>query len=432
MELIRLPGGIEFYSFRDTRFKQGALSIQFVRPMKKDEAALNALLPAVLLRGTKQHPDLRAIILRLDDLYGAAVSALVRRAGDYQTTGLYCSFMEDKFALDGDEILAPMVDFVGELLLDPVTAEGVFSENFVESEKKNLISTIETEKNDKRVYAGAQLLKIMCQNDSFGLPRLGEKEDVQKITAQTLYDHYRKVLSESPVRVFYVGSADPKQVADLLTKQFGKISRTPATLAPQTALADGDGDHVTERMDVAQAKLCMGFVTPITNRTEDFAAMQVMNTVFGGGMTSKLFMNVREKLSLCYSVGSVYYGVKGIMTVSAGIDESKEQTAREEIMTQLEACKNGNVTDEELAAAKEAVLSALQTIHDSPGAIEGYYSTAALSGLDMEPEAYAQAIAKVTVADVTRVARTLSYHSSFLLKGKEMPSPPGKVAARQG
>ena len=415
MQQIHLSGGIQFYSYRDTRFKQGALSIQFVRPMKKDEVALNALLPAVLLRGTKRNPDLRSITLRLDDLYGASVSSLVRRVGDYQTTGLYCSFMEDKFALDGDEILAPMLDFVGELLLDPVTENGVFSENFVESEKKNLISTMETEKNDKRAYASAQLLKIMCQKDSFGLPRLGEKEDAQKITAQTLYDHYRTVLKESPVQVFYVGSAEPEQVANLLLKQFEKISRAPVTLAPQTALADGDGAHITEKMDVAQAKLCMGFVTPITNRSADFAAMQVMNTVFGGGMTSKLFMNVREKLSLCYSVGSVYYGTKGVLTVSAGIDESKESIARDEIMAQLEACRNGDVSEEELAAAKEAVLSALRTVHDSPGTIEGYYATAALSGLGMDLEAHEKVVAAVTVADVARAARTLSYHSSFIL-----------------
>ncbi len=418
MEPIHLPGGIEFYSYRDARFKQGALSIQFIRPMKKEEAAMNALLPAVLLRGTKRNPDLRSITLRLDDLYGASVSALVRRVGDYQTTGLYCSFMEDKFALDGDEILAPMLEFVGELLLESVTEQGVFSENYVESEKKNLVSTIETEKNDKRAYASAQLMKIMCRNDSFGLPRLGEKEDVERITAQTLYNHYRKVLSESPAQVFYVGSAEPKQIASLLTKQFEKISRRPVTLAPQTALAGGDGDHVTEKMDVAQAKLCMGFVSPITGRSADFAAMQVMNTVFGGGMTSKLFMNVREKLSLCYSIGSVYYGTKGVLTVSAGIDESKEQTARDEIMAQLEACKNGDITAEELAAAKEAVLSALQTTHDSPSAIEGYYATAALSGLTMGPKAHAEMIAAVTGEDVARAARTLSYHSSYVLKSK--------------
>ena len=418
MEPMKLPGGIEFYSFRDTRFKQGALSIQFIRPMKKEEAALNALLPAVLLRGCKDCPDLRTITLRLDDLYGASVSALVRRVGDYQTTGLYCNFMEDRFALDGDAILAPMLEFIGQLLLEPVTENGVFSREFVESEKKNLIATIESEINDKRVYASAQLMKLMCRGDSFGLPRLGEKEDVESITSEMLYGHYENLLMQSPVQVFYVGSAEPEMVAALLTEQFAKIQRSPAPLAPQTGFCGGAGSHQTEQMDVSQAKLCMGFATPITNRTEDFAAMQVMNTVFGGGMTSKLFMNVRERLSLCYSVGSAYYGTKGILTVSAGIDQDKEQVAREEIMTQLEACRRGEITDEELVAAKEAVLTALDTIHDSPSAIEGYYATSALSGLTMGPKAHAEAVQAVTAQAVAAAAKTLTYHSSFLLKSE--------------
>ena len=418
IETMELLPGVRFHCCSDTRFKQGALSVQFIRPMKQEESALNALLPAVLLRGTKEHPDLRAITLHLDDLYGASVSALVRRVGDYQTTGFYCGFMEDKFALSGDEILRPMVEFVGQLLLQPVLENGAFSADFVESEKKNLISTIESEKNDKRVYASAKLLKLMCKGDSFGLPRLGEKEDVERITAQSLYAHYEKILRESPVELFYVGSGEPQTVAALLRDMLAQLKRQVQQRAPQTALQNSAGSHEVEQMDVAQAKLCMGFVTPITNRTPEFAAMQVMNTVFGGGMTSKLFMNVREKMSLCYSIGSGYYGVKGIMTVSAGIDEDKESVVREEVLTQLEACRAGEITAAELAAAKEAILSSLRTVHDSPGAIEGYYAVAALSGLTLSVEAYMEAITAVTTEDVMAAAKKLTYHSSFLLKGE--------------
>ena len=417
MEPVTLPGGIQFYSYRDTRFKQGALSIQFLRPMKKEESAANALLPAVLLRGSSRYPDLRAITLRLDDLYGASVSALVRRVGDYQTTGLYCNFMEDRFAMEGDEILSPMLEFIFELLLDPVIEKDGFCKDYVESEKKNLIATIESDINDKRVYAASQLIKNMCRGDSFGLPRLGEVEDVKAIHAQGLYHHYRALLEESPVQVFYVGSADGETVANLLKKQFGRIARKPVSLPPQTALKTAQGSHKTEQMDVAQAKLCMGFVTPVTTGSRDYAAMQVMNTVYGGGMTCKLFMNVREKLSLCYSISSAYYGSKGLMSVAAGIDAEQETVARNEIMAQLDACKEEDITPEELEAAKKSILSALQTIHDSPGAIEGYYATAALSGQSMDLQAYAADVAAVTVRDVARVAKTLTYHSSFVLKG---------------
>ena len=425
MEMQNLPGGIQFYSFRDTRFKQGALSIQFIRPMKKEEAAANALLPAVLLRGTVDCPDLRSITLKLDDLYGASVSTLVRRVGDYQTTGLYCNFMEDRFALDGDEILSPMVEFLGSLLMNPLLENGCFSTDFVESEKKNLIATIESEINDKRTYATAQLMKLLCREDSFGLPRLGEKADVEAITPAGLFAHYQKILKESPVQVFYVGSAEPAQVAKLLADQFAKITRKIVPLAPQTALAVTQSQHVTEQKAVAQANLCMGFVTPIVNSSKDYGAIRVMNVLFGAGMTSKLFMNVREKLSLCYSIGSNYHGTKGIVTVYAGIDDEKEEITRQEILRQLEACQKGEITPQELAAAKEALLAALQTVHDSPGSIENYYSTAVLSQTPVDHGEYIRCIEAVTAEDVTRVANTLQYHSSYILKKNES-HPNGK------
>ena len=171
IETKTLLPGVTLRSCRDDRFKQGCLSFQLVRPMAKEESAKNVLIPSVLLRGTKRCPDLRAITENLDELYGASVSPLVRRVGDYQTTGLYCGFMDDRFALPGDRVLAPMLRFLEEILLDfPTEGEG-FLPAFVEGEKKNLISTIDSELNDKRTYAMGKLLKTMCRGDSFGLPR---------------------------------------------------------------------------------------------------------------------------------------------------------------------------------------------------------------------------------------------------------------------
>ena len=150
IEAREILPGITLRCFRDTRFKQSALSFQLLRPMTQEEAACNALLPAILLRGCTTYPDLQQITQRLDDLYGASVSTLVRRIGDYQITGLYCGFMEDRFALPGDQVLQPMLAFLEELLLDSPLEEGAFLPAFVESEKKNLIATIESELNDKR------------------------------------------------------------------------------------------------------------------------------------------------------------------------------------------------------------------------------------------------------------------------------------------
>lgn len=409
--------GVTLRYVRDTRFKQGCFSFQLVRPMGKEEAAKNALLPAVFLRGTRRCPDLRAVTQRLDELYGAAVSPLVRRVGDYQTTGLYCGFMDDRFALPGDRVLEPMLDFLRELLLDSPLENGHFLSDVVESEKRNLISTIESDRNDKRVYAIQQLLRAMCAGDSFGIPRLGEIEDVAAITPEDLTAHYREILRTSPMELLYVGSAAKEQVIAAIHPLLDALKRAPMTLPAQTAFAPGQGSDITETLDVAQGKLCMGFTTPYTNRSPELPAMQMFNVIFGGGMTSKLFQNVREKMSLCYSIDASYYGAKGILLVNAGIDFDKEAVTRQEILRQLEACRRGEISEAEMTAARQALLSSLRSVPDSPGSIENFTSTAALSGLIYSREGYMEALEQVALDDVVECAKSVRLNTTYFLRG---------------
>ena len=417
-ETIHLTPGVVLRCIPDSRFKKGAMSIQLLRPMADSESALNALLPAVLLRGTEQSPDLRAITERLDSLYGASIGALVRRIGNVQTVGFYLSFMEDRFALDGDEILAPMIAFAEEALLRPRLEKGLLDPDFVDSEKKNLISTIESELNDKRSYAAGQMLRRMCRGDSFAVPRLGRVEDVAKITPESLTEHYRRILENSFAEIFYVGTAAPRRVAELLMPLARKLALGQPKLPEQTAFVpQAEPSAFSEEMDIAQSKLSMGFYNGITNREPDFAAMQVFNAVYGAGMTSKLFVHVREKLSLCYYANSAYYGSKGIVTVSCGIDAERYAQAREEILRQLEAVRRGEITAEELEGAKLSLLSSLRGVPDSPGALESFYGTAAVSGMLWDIPEYMERIRAVTAGDVARVARSLRLHTEFLLKG---------------
>ncbi len=415
-QVISLYPGVTLRYVSSNRFRQGCLTVQFLRPMCREEAAMNALLPAVLLRGCRRYPDLQAITLRLDDLYGASVGALVRRVGDYQTTGFYCGFIEDRFTMDGDAVLAPMVDLVRQLFLEPVLQDGGFLTDYVESEKKNLISTIESQFNDKRAYAMDQLIRRMCAGDSFGIPRLGEKEQVAKIDPQSLYQHYCRVLRESPMEICYVGSAQPETVAQLL-RQMLDFPRDPISLPDQTVFSGGEGCDFTEQMEVNQGKLCMGFVTPIHIRSREFVAMQLLNTVFGGGMTSKLFMQIRESMSLCYAIGSGYHGSKGILTVSAGIDSNLADTVKKEILAQLEVCREGKIAQQELDAAKQALCSGLRATYDSPGAIENYLSSAALSGLSLSPIEYLREVECTDLEQVVAAANSLQLHTTFFLQG---------------
>lgn len=419
IETIELFPGVTLRCCRDDRFKQGVLSLQFLRPMCREEASLNALLPAVLLRGCHTCPDMRAITLRLDDLYGASVGALVRRIGDIQCTGLSCGFIDDRFTLGGDAIFAPMMAFLEEILLNPVTEGDGFRKDYVQTEKQNLIWTLEAQRNDKRAYAGDQLLRQMCREDSFGIPRLGEIADVESITAASLYRHYQKILRESPIHVFYVGSAKPETVAEAVKPMLRRLACAPIPLPAQTGFVPGAFSDREEILDVAQGKLCMGYATPINLRHPQYAAMQVCNTILGAGMTSKLFMQVREKMSLCYDIGSGFYGSKGILTVAAGLEFEKKDIVRREILRQVQAVCDGEISEEELTAAKEALLSNLRATHDSPGAIEGYYASAAISGIGMTPAEFMEAVEAVTAADAAAAAKTLTLCAVYFLKGAQ-------------
>jgi len=170
-------------------------------------------------------------------------------------------------------------------------------------------------------------------------------------------------------------------------------------------------------MDVSQGKLCMGLVSPVTIREEGFVAMQLLNYIFGGGMTSKLFMEIREKQSLCYAIGSGFHGSKGLMTVSAGIDSAMKEAVQQAVLEQLALCRKGEITQAELTAAQEALRSSLLATQDSPGALEGYYGTAALSGLAMTPDAYIRAVEAATMEQIVTAAKTLTPHTVFFLKG---------------
>ncbi len=419
VETVELLPGVVLRCCPVERFKQGCLSIQFLRPMCRQEAALNAVLPAVLLRGSERHPDLRAITLRLDELYGASVHALVRRVGDVQAVGFLCGMIEDRFALPGERVLEPMVEFLEELLFAPRLEGGMLCPAYVQSEQENLIAEIDAQRNDKRAYSVELLLERMGRADSFGIPRTGDRMSAQAITPESCDAHYRRVLRESPVEIFYVGSNPPQETARLLRKLFAGRGRDHKSLPATTPFHDVGGGDVEQCVHAAQGNLAMGFVTPITNRDPRFAAMQVLNTLYGGGMTSKLFSQVRERLSLCYGIGSSYYGSKGVGLVTAGIDNAQRERVQSEILAQLDACRRGEITDEELRCAKASLLSGYRAVFDSPGSVESYCATAAIGGIDASVEARMAQVAAVDASQVVAAAQALRLHSTCFLKGVE-------------
>ena len=411
-----LPG-VYLTAVQSDKFKTGCFSLNLLRPMKKEEATANALIPSVLLRGSETCPDIASISAKLDELYGASVGTLVRKKGEVQLVGFYCDYVQDEYV--DEPVFAPVMAFLAELLLHPRLENGAFPEAVVDSEKLNLENAMLSRINDKRTYAASQLIRTMCAGQPYGIPRIGEPDDLTEITAKSLYAHYRNLLATSRVELFYMGSLSPEAVAKVLQTVLADLPRAEAFVPVGTTPAPAARplQEKTERLDVTQGKLSLGFFTDITAKDPRYPALVLAATVFGGGATSKLFTNVREKMSLCYYASASFEKFKGVLSVSSGVEFSKLETAKTEILRQMEACKAGDITDDELESARGYLVSDLKIAMDSPGRLDDYYMGQILLEQDGTMQDLASAIARVTKQEAAEAIQALRLDTIYALEG---------------
>lgn len=415
-----LPG-VELTCLRSDKFKTACLSLSLLTQLKRETASMNALIPLVLRRGTTQYPDMEALSKKLDELYGTAIEPVVRRIGEIQCIGFYASIPETDFLPGRQDVLCDTAELMGQLLLSPVTRGGLLLPDYVESEREKMAELIRSRVNDKRGYAMLRCMEEMCCYEDYAVSRFGSEADCESIHYQKLTRHYRSILQTSPVEIFYCGRADSRRVARVFRDALsmlprGEIDYDIGTDVRMNAV-EAQPRYVEEEMNVSQGKLVIGFRLGDVMEEPDIAAIYVFNSVFGSGSTSKLFVNVREKLQLCYYAGSSVDIHKGIMLVSSGIEFDKFNAAKAEILSQLAEMKNGNITDDELNAAKSGIASALRSGMDSQGELEGFFLSQTLAGLDYGPMELAQLVEEVTKDSVVSVAKSVECDLVYFLKG---------------
>ncbi len=399
------------------KFKTSFFSAQLIVPLDKKTAGLNALLVNVLSRGTLRCPNMSAIGRELDMLYGARLGPAVRKKGENQMFGFIASCVDERFLPPGQRLLEKMTDLLGEFWCNPVTKGGRLLEEYVDSERDNLVDLIRSDINDKRAYAARRLMEEMCSDEPYGVGRMGRAQDVERISLRKLDDHYKALLPEARLELFYCGSADEKRVAGAFTRAFASLPRQGETCPTPTVRrpAPDPCRVITEEMDVAQGKLCLGFRTD----SADLSATMLMNAMFGGSSNSKLFLNVREKLSLCYYAGSAFHRSKGIITVSSGIESVNYDRAVAEILAQVDALRRGDWEDWELEGARQSLLSGLRSMEDSAGALEDYVLGQAAVGGDETLESLSAALRGVTPQRIQDAAAAVRLDTIYFLKSKE-------------
>jgi predicted Zn-dependent peptidase len=405
------------------KFKTGTLSVTLLTQLKRDTAARNAIIPFVLRRGCASYPDMGSISAYLEELYGARVEPTIRKKGEIQCLGFTASFCEERFLPERADLLSRMAALLGEMLLSPNTRGGLLLPAYVDSERDKLIERIDAAVNDKRSYSLRRLFELMCPCEDYATDRLGSREEAEGIGYVKLTRQYRELLATSPVEVFYCGSASPAEAERAVKNALVTMPRGEPDLELGTDIRmntmEEEPRRFTEKMDVAQGKLAVGFRLGKCMESPDQAALRVFNAVYGGSVTSKLFMNVRERLSLCYFASSVIDRHKGIMAVSSGIEFAKYDEALQEILAQLDAIRHGEVTEQELEAARKFIASDLRSDMDSPGALEDFYLAQAIEGLSYGPEELAALAEEVSLGDLTAVAQDVSCDAVYFLRSPE-------------
>ena len=418
-----LMPGVFLSHLRSDKFKTACMSVNLLTQLRRETAAMNALLPAVLRRGTTRYPAMEQLSGRLDELYGAAIEPVIRRVGEVHCFGFFASFPEPAFLPGGEALLGEMSALMAEMLLSPNTRGGLLLPRYVDSEKEKLLDLIRSAVNEKRSYAVQRCIEEMCCYEDFAVSRFGDVETAEAIHYKKLSRYYRELLRTCPVELFYCGRAKLSEVEETLRDAFsglprGEIDYDIGTEIRMNAI-EAAPRYYEERMDVTQGKLVLGFRLGECMEEPDRAAIHVFNALYGSGATSKLFLNVREKLSLCYYASSAIVLRKGLMIVSSGISFENFEPAKTEILAQLDKVRNGEITDEELTWARRAVASDLRAALDSQGDLEGYWLSQAIDGLDYGPTELAELAENVTKEDVMKVARSIELDLVYFLRGED-------------
>lgn len=420
-KIYGLSEGAEGLFIKNERFNTTSVSFNFYLPLSADSAAAYALLPFILTTCGAEYPDFSVLNFKLSRLYGARLEASAEKLGDFQLLRMRISVINDKYTFDSESLLKRAVDMLLSLIFKPKTENGAFCEEDLSREKRKAIEHIKGEISEKRIYAKNRLIEEMYKGSAYGVPKCGTVEDVEKITGESLYKAWEDMLKKAFVRVQVIGASIPQRLFETVAESFENINRceiTDCKTSEPTAAVE-EPNEVAERMAVKQGKLVMGFSSDMCGDDDVSLPLMVATDIFGGGPYSRLFANVREKMSLCYYCSASTIRQKGLVTVDSGVEAENAEKAQKEILAQLDAVKKGEFTDFEFEASLKSLRDSLNSYNDSQVLLDTWYALKAGNRTLYSPEEIADKIAEITREDIVNAAKGIKLHTVYKLLPKE-------------
>lgn len=411
-----LSEGVSLLTIHDGKFKSNAITVRFLTGFNRRDAAALALIPAVISSCCEKYPTGKEFSQRLSALYGTSVSGSSDQKGDIYEIAFSVDYLDDSFALNGEDISAQACGLLNDCIFSPALEDGGFAKTEFEMRRNDLLDAIDGEINDKISYALNLAYETVYRGEPSAEKYYGSREDVEKITPREVYEVYKRLLETAKVEISFCGCGDYKRLAPFFERfADGKIRESPAYIS--YSRCKQTPAQVEKLMNVAQANLVLAFKPQI----HDIYTAQVMSMIYGGAPFSKLFANVREKLSLCYFCSAMYSEPKGTMFVVSAVEEKNIALAEKEIVNQLSLVADGDFSDDDIASAKLALTSRMKAVGDRVFSLDGWYNLCLKRGEIISPQEYSRRLNNVKREDIAALARDMKLDTVFVLKNGGEP-----------
>ncbi|MGX6441918.1 EF-P 5-aminopentanol modification-associated protein YfmF [Neobacillus sp. K501] len=421
-EKISQMQGYKLHVIETDKYKTNTFVWKMKAPLSKETVTKRALLPQVLQSSSGKYPTTTALRSYLDDLYGATLYIDLAKKGEYHIISFSLEIANEKFLSDPSPLLKKGFELLAEVLTNPNASGNAFDQETIDKEKRTLKQRIQSVYDDKMRYSNVRLMEEMCKGEPYALQVNGEAEEVDSITAENLFDYYKRAFLEDEMDLYVVGDVNEDEVKNIANELFNFENRTPKTLETAEIRKKDEVLEVKEQEDVKQGKLNIGYRTNIVFGDPDYFALQLFNGIFGGFSHSKLFINVREKASLAYYVSSRLESHKGLMMVMSGIDLKNYDQAVGIIREQMEAMINGDFTDQEIAQTKAVIRNQiLETIDTSRGLTEILYHNV-VADKDIKLNQWIDGIENINKEEIVAVANKIKLDTIYFLIGMEADS----------
>lgn len=413
--------GIKLHTINTNNFKTNLYAIFLATPLKRENVTLDALLTAVLRRGTNNMTSQDVISKKLEEMYGASFDCGIEKTGDNHIFKFYLESINEEFLPEKEEIAQKCLEILFDIVFNPLIEGDKFKEEYVQGEKENIKQIIQSKIDNKSKYALDRCIEEMFKDQAYGLYKYGYVEDLEKITPQSLYEYYKKLINNCKIDIFCSGIIESKHIENIVQENELIKSANPRKAEyvvnnETTEEVEIKQEKVVEdHMQVTQGKLVIGLTVNDTKEGSKYTA-SLYNAILGGGANSKLFQNVREKESLAYTAGSNYVRQKNSIFIRCGIEIENYEKALQTIKQQLEDIKNGEFDEKNIENSKNLIIESVKSIPSEQDTEIAYYYGQELSSEFTTIDQYIEKIKWQSKKEIIDLASKVKVNTIYFLR----------------